>query len=114
MTPPPIVVSPQPNTRLDDLTALYEDAKRDAAAAAERLKTITDALKAELADVAPGAPTVDLRSPYLVAPLRLQAKTQWRVDTKALKEKDPETYVQYAKQVTYWELRALPSSGPAS
>jgi DNA (cytosine-5)-methyltransferase 1 len=33
---PPIVVSPQPNTRLDDLTALYEDAKRDAAAAAER------------------------------------------------------------------------------
>lgn len=104
----PIVVRAEPESRLEALAAAYAQAKPAADAADAHLKSITDAIKLELSNAAPGALKVDLSSPDLPTPLRLQAKTGWRLDTKRLKAEAPETYVQYAVQTTAWELRALP------
>lgn len=110
----PVVVQPAANSRLDALAAMYRTAKEEADIAAERLKTVTDSIKAELAAAAPGALKVDLVSPSLPEPLRLQAKTGWRLDTKKLKAEEPQTYVRFAVQSTTWELRAIPNGGTSS
>jgi hypothetical protein len=110
----PITVRAEPASRLEALAAAYADAKPVADAATARLKEITDAIKVELATAAPDAPRVDLLSAVLDAPLRLQAKTGWRLDTKRLKAEAPETYVRYAVQTTTWELRAVPNGGAPS
>lgn len=101
------VVKPQPDSRLDQLAAEYAALKPLADEYAARLKAITDGLKRELTTAAPGQTEVLLTSSYLVAPLQLQAVTKWALDTKALKAKDPETYVRWARQSTSWTLRAL-------
>lgn len=107
----PVVIQAEPQGRLEALAAAYAEAKPAAEAAEAYLKQITDAIKVELANAAPGALKVDLASPVLAAPLRLQARTSWRLDTKRLKAEAPETYVQYAVQSTAWELRAVPGGG---
>jgi hypothetical protein len=104
---PASVVRPEPDSRLAQLAASYTDARAAADAAAERLKAITDGIKRELTDTAPGATRVDLVHDSLAAPLRMQAKSSWRLDTARLKTEQPETYVRYARQVTAWELRAI-------
>jgi hypothetical protein len=103
----PIVVNAPPQSRLEALAAAYTEARPAADAATERLTGITDAIKLELANAAPGALKVDLVSPCLSTPLRLQAKTSWRLDTKTLKAEAPETYVRFARQSTAWELRQV-------
>jgi hypothetical protein len=105
--PPIPTVEPAPDSRLAQLAALYAQVKPAADAAAAQLKDITDAIKAELAAAKPGALKVDLASPLLEAPLRLQAKTSWGLDTKKFKAEAPEVYVRYAVQRTSWELRAV-------
>lgn len=61
-------VTPPSESRLAQLHAEYADAKAAADAAAERLKTITDGIKAELqaaaANGSPGTDRIELRSPY--------------------------------------------------
>jgi hypothetical protein len=106
----PAVVRPDSDSRLSQLAAGYTDAKAAADAAAARLKEITDAIKVELTNAAPGVTKVDLVHDSLASPLRLQAKTSWRLDTPKLKENEPEIYVRYAKQSTSWELRAVGSA----
>jgi hypothetical protein len=81
-------LSPQPGSRLADLLAVYDEARQTAEAAAERLKVIVDAIKAESAAAAPGATSIALDGP---TPLQLQARTRWQLDTKALKAAEPET-----------------------
>lgn len=98
-----------PDTRLAQLAAQYDLAKAEAAKAAEALKAITDGIKAELANAAPGETDVRLESPELEKPLRLSAVTSWRVDATKLKAEAPETYVRYAKQSTAWRLDAVKS-----
>lgn len=104
---PPVTVKAEPQSRLEALAAAYAEAKPAADAAAARLKEITDAIKVELVNAAPGAVKVDLSSTALAAPLRLQAKTSWRLDAKRLKAEAPATYAAFAVQQTSWELRAL-------
>lgn len=99
---------PEPNSRLEQLLAQYDVAKAESAKAGEALKAITDGIKAELAAIAPeGETDVRVDSPDLAAPLRLTARTSWRVDAKKLKAEAPETYVRFAVQSTAWELRAI-------
>jgi hypothetical protein len=112
--PETIAIRAEPASRLEALAAAYLDAKPVADAATARLKEITDAIKAELAAAAPGAVKVDLISGVLATPLRLQAKTGWRLDTKRLKAEAPETYVRYAVQTTAWELKPLRGTGSLS
>lgn len=105
------VVVPEPGSRLEALAEAYAIAKPAVDAAKASLEEITDALKLELTNAAPGATRVDLNAPVLDAPLRLAARTAWRLDTTRLKAELPETYVRYAKQSTYWELRAIANRG---
>lgn len=97
-------VTPTADSRLAQLLELYGPAKEAADAAAEQLKTITDAIKAELRDAAPDATAIELGGPV---PLRLTAVSSWRLDTKALKAAEPLVYVRYAKQSTAWRLEAV-------
>lgn len=101
------VVTPDADTRLAQLVAQYDMAKAEAAKAEESLKAITDAIKVELINAAPGSEDIRLESPELAKPLRLFAVSSWRVDTKKLKAEAPEVYVRYAKQSTAWQLRAV-------
>lgn len=113
-TPPPLspnggepVVNPTPESRLDQLAAEYALQKPKADAATERLKELTDSIKAELALLMPeGATSILLTSPHLLKPLRLEAVTSWRFDAKTCKTQDPHTYVKYATQSTTWRLAA--------
>jgi hypothetical protein len=107
-TPP--VVAAGPGSRLEALLAEYERLKPLVDAARARLKAITDAVKVEGTAAAPDASRVDITSPVLSTPLRLQARTSWRMDTKRMKAEDPLLYVRYAYQSTAWELRAAPTS----
>lgn len=113
MTEPPshATIPATPSSRLEELAAEYAIAKPAYEEAKARLDAIVDAIKYELANAAPGSTKVDLVTPVLERPLRLQAITSWRVDTKKLKAEDPATYVRYAKQSTYWELRAVTGGG---
>jgi hypothetical protein len=106
----PAVIRPDGDSRLSQLAAGYTAAKEAADAAAVRLKEITDAIKVELTNAAPGITKVDLVHEALTSPLRLQTKTSWRLDTGKLKENEPEIYVRYARQSTSWELRAVGAS----
>ena len=103
------VVVPEPETRLAQLLAQYDLAKAESDKAAETLKAITDAVKAELVQQAPGANDIRVESEHLARPLRLLAVTSWRVDARKLKEEAPEVYVRYAKQSTAWTLRGITS-----
>lgn len=105
--PLPARVTGEPGTRLEQLHAAHAQAK-----AAADLRTITDALKAELSahvPTGPGRACVDLVPPdgagYL--PLRLAYVESWRVDSRKLKAEDPETYVRYAKKSGAWVLKTM-------
>lgn len=101
------VVAAQPGSRLEQLAEAYAAAKPAADEAKARLETITDAIKLELTMAAPGAHKVDLNASALDVPLRLQLRSSWRLDTTRFKAEAPALYVQYAKKVEYWELRAV-------
>lgn len=103
----PATVLPQPESRLDQLAARHDAARAAAAAAAEQLKAITDAIKAELTTAAPGQPEILLSSPHLARPLQLLAVTAYRLDARRLKAELPETYVRYEKQSTSWRLAPM-------
>lgn len=100
-------VRPEPESRLEQLAGQYDLAKAEADKAAETLKAITDAIKLELVNAAPGETSIDLVSDDLAAPLRLVAVESWRIDSKKLKTEAPETYVRYAKKTASWTLRAV-------
>lgn len=101
------MVRPDPESRLDQLTARYDQVKaqeKEAKAAAEE---ITTAIKAELARLQPGATEVLLSSPHLAAPLQLQAVSRWTFDSRKCKAEHPQIYAAFARQSTSWTLRAL-------
>lgn len=107
--PTAALVTPDQDSRLAQLTAQYDLAKAEAKKAEETLKAITDAIKLELTQAAPGASDIRLESDQLAQPLRLLAIESWRVDSARLKSEAPETYVRYAKKSVAWQLRAVTS-----
>ena len=107
----PYVVTPNPGTRLEQLQAAYADAKAAADEAAERLKLITDGIKAALVEAAPeGQMKIGLSGVFGPA-LQLTYSESWRVDSTKLKAEDPVTYVRYAKKSGSWSLRQVGSAG---
>jgi hypothetical protein len=102
-TPMP-TVTPETDSRLDFLCAEYEAARAKAEEAKARLEELTDGIKTELAKAAPGHEKVLLASPYLNSMLKLELRSRWTVDTKALKRHDPVAYVTYAQQASSWYL----------
>ncbi|GLW32252.1 hypothetical protein [Actinoplanes regularis] len=100
-------VQPEPGSRLDDLLAAYAELKPRADELATRLKTITDAIKAELTAARPGAQYIGVDHPALVQPLRLTYVESWTLDSKRLKAENPELYVTYARKGGSWQLRGV-------
>jgi hypothetical protein len=98
-------VRPEPGSRLDDLLAVYAELKPQADEIAARLKTVTDAIKAELMTAAPGAQRVDVAHAALAQPLRLSYVETWTLDTKRLKAENAALYVAYARKGGSWQLR---------
>lgn len=99
--------TPEKDSRLEQLLAQYDGAKREAEAADARLKDLTDAIKLELQTAAPEAARVDVRSEVLERPLRLMAVESWHVNATKLKNEAPEIYVRYADKRTVWQLRRI-------
>jgi hypothetical protein len=100
-------ITPQPGSRLEDLLATYVHLKPEADELTMRLKTVTDAIKAEITAAMPGEQSIDVRHPTLAMPLRLSYVERWNLDTKQLKAHEPETYVRYARKSGRWELRGV-------
>ncbi|WP_428964128.1 hypothetical protein [Micromonospora fluostatini] len=96
-----------PGSRLDDLLAAYAVLKPAADEAAARLKTVTDAIKAELTTALPDVQRIEVAHGSLAQPLRLTYVDSWRLDTKALKAEMPEVYVRYARKGGKWDLRGI-------
>ena len=99
-------IKPEPGSRLDDLLATYAHLKPAADEAAARLKTVTDAIKAELASAAPDAQRIEVAHEALPNALRLMYVERWSLDTKRLKAERPEVYVNFARKDGRWELRS--------
>ena len=115
-TPPPSpsgsgepVVNPTPESRLDQLAAEYALIKPQADAKKERLTEITDAIKAELAQLLPeGRTSILLTSPHLNEPLRMEQVTSTRLDSKAVRAAiDLPTFQRWSKTSQSWRLSAV-------
>jgi hypothetical protein len=102
--PPIPTVTPAPESRLDQLAALYDAVKAQAELAEQQLKSVTDAIKAELANAHPDAEKVQLNHPLLAQPLRLVRVESTRVDSKALQAAYPQIYAQVAKPSVTFRL----------
>lgn len=98
------VVRAEPDSRLEQLVALYDQQDATAKEAEEKLKSTKDAIKAELAELHPTATEVLLVANVLERPLRFYAQTSWRFDSTTLKKRDPATWVRYAYEKTSWYL----------
>lgn len=96
-----------PGSRLDDLLATYAELKPTVDELTTRLKTVTDAIKAELTTALPDVQKIDVAHEALAQPLRLTYVERWTLDTKRLKADSPDTYVRYARKDTRWELRGI-------
>lgn len=94
-------------SRLDGLLAMYAELKPQAEELATRLKSVTDAIKAELTTAAAAAQRIDVAHTALPLPLRLSYVESWSLDTKRLKAEAPETYVMYARKGGKWDLRGV-------
>jgi hypothetical protein len=103
--PPPFQVTPRKNSRLEQLHAVYADAKAKADQATSDLKTVTDAIKAEMTKAAPDQARLELVGPHGPR-LTLTYVESWRVDATRLKAEAPETYVMFAKKRGSWQLKA--------
>src|SRR5438105_3478986 len=93
---PWLPVSAVPGSRLEGLLNAEHAAEAAAREAAERLKGVRDAIKAELTQAHPGVERFDIMG----TPHRPAKQLTWvntvRLDTAAMKEKEPETYVRFA------------------
>jgi hypothetical protein len=99
------VVRPEEGTRLDALAAQYAVLKPKLDELTELLKTVTDAIKAEMALATGSAPRATLASPHLPGYLLQSAyRESWRLDTKRLKAQHPLIYATLAKKSGSWRL----------
>lgn len=95
-----------PHSTEDALVALrreYDDAKAEAAAAAERFDTAKSKLQQALSEATNGAYRAELRVPGY-RPMTLIYTEPWRIDSKRLQAEQPAVYVEYAKRGSQWTL----------
>lgn len=97
------VIAPEPGmSELVALRAEYDQADKEAKAAAERLEAVKAKLKSAMAPTEGGTRSA-LHIPGF-PPLLLTYSESWRLDSKALKADAPTVWVGYAKQSTSWTL----------
>ena len=100
-------VAPEPGSRLEELLAAYAELKPRVDELTGRLKSVTEAIKAELTTARPGAQYIGVDHPALAQPLRLTYVETWTLDSKRLKSDNPELYVAYARKGGSWQLRGV-------
>jgi hypothetical protein len=98
-------ITPVPGSVLDELLSQHHAARAAAEEAAGRLKSLTDRIKAELTMAHPGTGGFEIAG----TPHRPALTMSWvqtvRLDTRAMKEQEPQTYVRFALFGGRWELR---------
>lgn len=101
---PRLPISAVPGSRLEDLLSQEHAAEAAAREAAERLKGVRDAIKAELTQAHPGIERFDIMG----TPHRPAKQLTWvntvRLDTRRLKAEQPLLYVEYAEFGGKWVL----------
>lgn len=105
--PPPTLVKPEPESRLDQLTARLEPAKEKASQAKAELDELTTAIKTELSRLAPGATEILLHSPHLSRPWQMEQVESFRFDSTRCKTEYPHIYAAFAKKSITWRLSAM-------
>lgn len=90
---------------LEALYAEYARIKPQFDELEERFKAVKDAIKVKLTMTYPGKSRIDVEHPALPTPMKLAWIPRWNLNTKAMKEKDPELYVRYAEKGGRWEWR---------
>ncbi|GAA5154680.1 hypothetical protein GCM10023340_38650 [Nocardioides marinquilinus] len=111
--PQRLTVTPDGESRLAQLHALYPDLKAAADDAASKLKAVTDAIKVELTQLAPEERRFELAGPAdsRTPALQLTYVESQRVDSRRLKAEQPAVYAAYSKPSGSWTLR--PATGGA-
>lgn len=102
------LVVPEPDTRLAQLLHEYTELKPAADDAVARLRSVTDAIKAETMALDSEARRFRLTIDG-VADLQLTYTESMRFDSKRLKAEDPLTYVRYAYKTGSWTLKRAES-----
>lgn len=98
------VVRAEPDSQLEQLTALYDRLDAQVKADSERLEEVKKEIKIELQRLHPTQTEVLLVSGSCSTPLRMYLQTSWRLDSKGLKAKDPATWVRWARETHSWYL----------
>jgi hypothetical protein len=104
--PKPVQITPQADTRLEQLHALYETTKAAKDQAEKEHKAVVDAIKSELSQLSGGAERVHMVG-QAGPPLALTYVESWRLDSKRMKSEDAETYVRYAVKSGTWKLEKV-------
>ena len=102
---PRIAVTPAPGSVLEDLLSREAAAEAAANEAADRLKSVRDAIKAELSQAHPGISRFFIAGSATRLPKTLTWVETVRLDTKRMKQDAPQLYVEYAVFGDRWELR---------
>lgn len=110
----PVEIKPEQGTRLAQLVEIYEQVKAQAASAKAGIDALNEAIKGELAMLAPEAQAVLVLSDALSKPLLMSSRNKTFFDAKRLEAEQPLLYaayqqlqVQYEGKTPYWELRAV-------
>ena len=98
-------ITPVPGSLLDELLSQQHAARAAADEAAGRVKALTDRIKAELTLAHPGVAGFEIAGTPHRPPLTMSWVQTIRLDTRAMKEQEPETYVRFALFGGRWELR---------
>jgi hypothetical protein len=105
--PKPVQVTPQADSRLEQLHAMYETLKANKDEAEKQLKAVTDAIKSEVSAMLPQGSTAATITGQAGPPLALTWVESWRLDSRKMKAEDPETYVRYATKSGTWKLEKV-------
>jgi hypothetical protein len=103
---PPFDIEVEPESKLEGLVAMLENAQSEAKAAEERFKGLKDQIKSEVSALAPGRERIVIHSKYLAKPWVMRSQESWNLDSKMLKAKEPLTWVKYATKRVTWFLEA--------
>lgn len=105
-TPPGFRVPAAPNSKLEQLLLMYDEAKATADAATARAEDLKASIKAALGAVAPeGTTRISADAPALGLAYEMKWIEKTDLDTKRMKVEDPVTYAKWARKGGYWELR---------
>jgi hypothetical protein len=105
--PKPVAITPQADTRLEQLHAMYETTKAAKDEAEKAHQAVVDAIKSEISSQLPEGATSATLTGQAGPPLAMSYVETWRFDSKRFKADDPHTYVRYAKKSGSWKLEKV-------